>query len=100
MPDFQLLLVAAGLVVLAGLFAMTDSALSRISPARAGEMAPSRSALWYQINPNELGFKQPQPQPQRPGDPPVDFNRVMDEATSKFLKENADKIKIKRFVAK
>ncbi len=39
MPDFQLLLVAAGLVVLAGLFAMTDSALSRISPARAGEMA-------------------------------------------------------------
>jgi CBS domain containing-hemolysin-like protein len=33
------LLVAAGLVVLAGLFAMTDAALSRISPARAGEMA-------------------------------------------------------------
>jgi len=39
MSDFQLLLVAAGLVVLAGLFAMSDSALSRISPARAGEMA-------------------------------------------------------------
>jgi CBS domain containing-hemolysin-like protein len=30
---------AAGLIVLAGLFAMTDSALSRVSPARAAEMA-------------------------------------------------------------
>ncbi len=35
----MLLLVAAGLIILAGLFAMSDSALSRISPARAGEMA-------------------------------------------------------------
>ncbi len=33
------LLVAAALVVLAGLFAMSDAALSRVSPARAGEMA-------------------------------------------------------------
>jgi CBS domain containing-hemolysin-like protein len=30
---------AAGLIVLAGLFAMTDAALSRVSPARAAEMA-------------------------------------------------------------
>jgi CBS domain containing-hemolysin-like protein len=35
----MLLLVAAGLIILAGLFAMSDAALSRISPARAGEMA-------------------------------------------------------------
>jgi hypothetical protein len=71
------------------------------APARAGgEVAPSRSALWYLINPAELGFKQPQPQPQRPGDPPVDFNHVMDEATSKFLKENAEKVKIRRFASK
>src|SRR2546430_7882267 len=35
----MLLLWAAGLTVLAGLFAMTDSALSRVSPARATEMA-------------------------------------------------------------
>jgi CBS domain containing-hemolysin-like protein len=35
----MLLLVAAGLVVLAGLFAMSDAALSRISPARAAELA-------------------------------------------------------------
>jgi CBS domain containing-hemolysin-like protein len=39
MSELKLLLVAAGLVVLAGLFAMSDAALSRISPARAGEMA-------------------------------------------------------------
>jgi CBS domain containing-hemolysin-like protein len=35
----MLLLVAAGLIILAGLFAMSDAALSRISPARAGELA-------------------------------------------------------------
>jgi len=35
----MLLLTAAGLVVLAGLFAMSDAALSRISPARAAELA-------------------------------------------------------------
>ena len=35
----MMFLWAAGLIVLAGLFAMTDSALSRVSPARAGEMA-------------------------------------------------------------
>ncbi|WP_345629466.1 hemolysin family protein [Rugosimonospora acidiphila] len=35
----MLLLVAAGLIILAGLFAMSDAALSRISPARAAEMA-------------------------------------------------------------
>jgi CBS domain containing-hemolysin-like protein len=39
LPDIQLLLIAAGLVVLAGLFAMTDSALGAVSPARAGELA-------------------------------------------------------------
>jgi CBS domain containing-hemolysin-like protein len=35
----MLLVYAAGLTVLAGLFAMTDAALSRVSPARAAEMA-------------------------------------------------------------
>jgi len=65
-----------------------------------GEQPPSRSALWYQINPAESGFKQPAAPVQRPGDPPVDFNKIMDEATAKFLKENGDKIKIKRYTAK
>jgi CBS domain containing-hemolysin-like protein len=39
LPDLQLLLIAAGLVVLAGIFAMTDAALGAVSPARAGELA-------------------------------------------------------------
>jgi CBS domain containing-hemolysin-like protein len=39
LPDVTLLLIAAGLVVLAGLFAMTDAALGVVSAARAGELA-------------------------------------------------------------
>ena len=39
MSSGALIAVAAGLVVLAGLFAMTDSALSVVSPARAAELA-------------------------------------------------------------
>ena len=39
MSTAGMLSVAAGLVVLAGLFAMTDAAVSQVSPARAAEMA-------------------------------------------------------------
>ncbi|MEV4757939.1 hemolysin family protein [Micromonospora sp. NPDC049559] len=39
LPDVQLILAGAGLVVLAGLFAMTEAALAAVSPARAGELA-------------------------------------------------------------
>ncbi|MGC9669277.1 hemolysin family protein [Planosporangium sp. 12N6] len=39
MDPVTLLVTAVGLVVLAGLFAMTDAALGTVSPARAGEMA-------------------------------------------------------------
>ncbi|ROT27144.1 HlyC/CorC family transporter [Micromonospora sp. HM5-17] len=39
LPDLQLLLVAAALVVLAGIFAMADAALGAVSPAQAGELA-------------------------------------------------------------
>jgi CBS domain containing-hemolysin-like protein len=38
-PHFTLLMFAAGLVVVAGLFAMIDSALGGVSPARAAELA-------------------------------------------------------------
>ena len=60
---------------------------------------PSRSGLWYSITPAELGFQQPIFQPQ-PGNAPADANKLMDEATSKFLKDNAEKIKIKRYAQK
>ncbi|MDP9791565.1 CBS domain containing-hemolysin-like protein [Catenuloplanes nepalensis] len=39
LPDLQLLFIAAGLVILAGIFAMTEAALAAVSPARAGEQA-------------------------------------------------------------
>ncbi len=39
MQTTTLILVAAGLVVLAGFFAMSDAAVSTVSPARAGELA-------------------------------------------------------------
>jgi CBS domain containing-hemolysin-like protein len=39
MSDLVLLLVATGLVVLAGCFAMVDAALSEVSPARVAELA-------------------------------------------------------------
>lgn len=58
---------------------------------------PSRSQLWYMVQQDMTGFKQPVFPPQRPGDPPVDGNKIMDEATSKFLKANADKVKLKGF---
>jgi hypothetical protein len=59
---------------------------------------PNRASLWYMIQPNEHGFKQPPfPRPQ-PGQPQPDFNKIMDDATSQFLKDNGDKITIKRFV--
>ncbi|GAA3253660.1 hemolysin family protein [Dactylosporangium siamense] len=49
MSDMTLLTTAAGLVVLAGLFAMSDAALNVVSPARAHELAregkPGANAL-------------------------------------------------------
>ena len=61
---------------------------------------PYRSILWYKLNAGELGFKRPEMPKRKPGAPPVDFDRLMDEATTKFLKENRDKITLKRFVPK
>jgi hypothetical protein len=65
-----------------------------------GELAPSRSALWYLANPADFGYKDPVFPVQRPGDPPVDHNKILDEATTKFLTEHADKIKIKKWSSK
>ncbi|MER7165265.1 hemolysin family protein [Micromonospora sp. NPDC000207] len=51
LPDLQLIFSAAGLVVLAGLIAMTEAALSAVSPARAAELARdgSRGARTLQV---------------------------------------------------
>jgi hypothetical protein len=58
---------------------------------------PSRSALWYSIQVDMVGFKQPVFPVQKPGDPPVDSNKIWEDATSAYLKDNIEKIKIKRF---
>ena len=63
-------------------------------PGPGGQPAPSRSTLWYTVNWNEYGFRPPK------NAPGMDYNHLMDEATSAFLKESADKIKLKRAVAK
>jgi len=68
--------------------------LPKEPPKGPGEVVPNRSALWHAINWSEHGFRQPK------NTPGVDFNKVMDDATSAFLKENAGKIKLKRLVAK
>lgn len=65
-----------------------------------GKLIPHRSALWYTTNPGEFGFKQPPYPKHKPGEPPVDVNKLLDEATTQFLKENGDKIRIRRFVQK
>ncbi|MFY1636998.1 hemolysin family protein [Solwaraspora sp. WMMB335] len=51
LPDLQLLIFAAGLVVLAGVIAMTEAALVVVSPARAAELARdgSRGARALQL---------------------------------------------------
>ena len=70
------------------------------TPGADGEVPPSRSALWYLANPADFGYKDPVFPAQAAGAPPVDYNKIMDEATTKFLTEHADKIKIKRWKSK
>jgi hypothetical protein len=65
-----------------------------------GKLVPHRAALWYSINPAEFGFKRPDAAKRNPGDPPPNMDKLMEEATTKFLSENGDKIKLKRFVQK
>jgi hypothetical protein len=78
-----------------------------------GGTVPHRCVLWNMINPSEFGFERPMPVLPRPrelgvdvasnpepSDPPADPDTLMDRATIKFLKENADKFKLKRFVQK
>ncbi|MBO0700532.1 MAG: hypothetical protein J2P46_19200 [Zavarzinella sp.] len=56
-----------------------------------GMPPPSRSALWPLMHPHVLGFRVPK------AEPGVDANKRMDDATTAFLKENRDRIKIKTY---
>ena len=64
-----------------------------------GSDIPSRNILWALINPNELGYKQPAFPQQQPGAAPINYNKIQDETSAKFLKDNEGKIKIKRYAA-
>lgn len=60
---------------------------------------PSLSSVWHFLQAEKFGFKAPVFKQPVPGAPPVDFNKQMEEAVTTFLKDNIDKIKIKRFKA-
>lgn len=60
---------------------------------------PSRSMLWRLVPTEKYGFKGPMIAPAVPGAPPADFNKPWDEATKKFLIENAGKIRLTRLAA-
>lgn len=65
-----------------------------------GRQVPHRLSLWNMINPAELGFRAPERPRRQPDDPPVDYIKILGEASTKFLEENGDKIRFKRFVEK
>ena len=55
MSEATLIIVAAALVVLAGVFAMTDAAISGVSPARAAELEPGGRPDAPEPGPSMLG---------------------------------------------
>jgi hypothetical protein len=62
----------------------------------SGEL--SRSALWNYVQADRYGFQPPAVARVGRGQPQPDLNKAWDEATTKFLKENIDKIKLQRVV--
>ncbi len=65
-----------------------------------GGLVPHREALGWEIIAGEFGFRHPRMSRQQLDDPAVTIDTLMDEATTRFLKENTDAIKLKRFVQK
>jgi hypothetical protein len=68
------------------------------TPRTGGELPPSRSALWYMVQQDMTGFKQPMFPVQRAGNEAVDANKIWEEATTAYLKDNADKVKLKGYL--
>jgi hypothetical protein len=62
---------------------------------------PHRSFLWYKFDMGQFGYKEPEwPQQQQPGTPPIDGRKFMEDWTTKFINDNADKIRLTRYVQK
>jgi hypothetical protein len=57
-------------------------------------VAPSRSALWYTIQQDLVGFKQPTVAPSASA---ADRNKIWEDATTTYLKDNIEKIKLRGY---
>jgi hypothetical protein len=69
-------------------------------PGNLSYAPPSRSVLWPYVGAEKYGFKAPPERRSKPGQSPPDVAKQWDEATTAFLKENLDKIKLQKPVAK
>ncbi|WP_029629946.1 hypothetical protein [Zavarzinella formosa] len=69
------------------------------NPEETDQAKPSRSSVWHFLQTEQLGFQPPVINQPAPGAPAPDYNKLWEEATGRFLKANADKIKIKKLVA-
>jgi hypothetical protein len=57
---------------------------------------PHRSFLWYKFDMGQFGYTESD----FPDDPPIDGRKFMEDYTTKFMKDNADKIRLTRYVQK
>jgi hypothetical protein len=65
------------------------------APEKNDYNKPNRGNLWFLIRPERYGFVTPKYEP-KPGDAPDAYNKLLDEASGKFLKEKGTKIQILR----
>ena len=49
---------------------------------------------------SQFGYKEPERPQQQPGTPPIDGRKFMEDWTTKFIKDNADQIRLTRYVQK
>jgi len=65
-------------------------------PGNLSYAAPSRSVLWPHIGADKYGFQAPAVRKAKPGQPLPDVAKQWDDATTAFLKDNLDKIKLQK----
>jgi hypothetical protein len=68
-------------------------------PGNLSYAPPSRSVLWPLVGADKFGFQAPKERRARPGQSPPDVAKQWEDATTAFLKDNRDKIKLQKPVA-